>query len=48
MNKGILWGKVIEITSVQNNLIKEIVKLHQKKYREEFIIVEGKKHFLGL
>lgn len=38
---------MIEITSVQNNLIKEIVKLHQKKYREEFIIVEGKKALLG-
>ncbi len=38
---------MIEITSVQNNLIKDVVKLHQKKkYRENFIIVEGKKHFL--
>lgn len=38
---------MIEITSVQNNLIKDVVKLHQKKYRENFIIVEGKKALLG-
>ena len=38
---------MLEITSVQNPLIKEIVKLHQKKYREEFIIVEGKKALQG-
>jgi len=38
---------MIEITSVQNNLVKEVVKLHQKKYREEFIIVEGKKALQG-
>ncbi len=38
---------MIEITSVQNNLVKDIVKLHQKKYREEFIIVEGKKALFG-
>lgn len=38
---------MIEITSVQNNFIKEIVKLHQKKYREELIIVEGKKALCG-
>jgi len=31
------------ITSVQNNLIKQIVKLHQKKYRDEqgLFVVEG-------
>ncbi len=34
---------MIEITSVQNNTVKEVVKLHQKKYREDFIIVEGEK-----
>lgn len=34
---------MIEITSLQNNVVKEIVKLHQKKYREDFIIVEGEK-----
>jgi len=32
-----------EITSLQNNTVKEVVKLHQKKYREDFIIVEGEK-----
>ncbi len=32
-----------EIISLQNNTVKEVVKLHQKKYREEFIIVEGEK-----
>ena len=34
---------MIEITSVQNSIVKDIVKLHQKKYREDFIIVEGEK-----
>lgn len=34
-----------EITSISNNTVKDIVKLHQKKYRNEFIIVEGKKAF---
>ena len=32
-----------EITSVQNNLVKETVKLHQKKYREDLILLEGLK-----
>lgn len=32
-----------EITSISNNTVKDIVKLHQKKYRDEFIIVEGEK-----
>ncbi|MCD8024959.1 MAG: RNA methyltransferase [Candidatus Gastranaerophilales bacterium] len=32
-----------EITSVQNPLIKEVAKLHQKKYRDEFILLEGVK-----
>lgn len=36
-----------EITSLSNNLIKEVVKLHQKKYRSEFIIVEGTKALEG-
>lgn len=35
--------KTTEITSVQNNIVKEVTKLHQKKYREDFIIVEGEK-----
>lgn len=34
---------MIEITSLQNSVVKEVVKLHQKKYREDFIIVEGEK-----
>ncbi len=38
---------MIEITSTQNNLVKEIAKLHQKKYREDSIIVEGKKALYG-
>lgn len=32
-----------EITSLSNPLVKEVVKMHQKKYREKYIIVEGKK-----
>lgn len=35
--------KIAEITSVQNNIVKEVARLHQKKYREDFIIVEGEK-----
>ncbi len=38
---------MIEITSVSNSVVKEVVKLHQKKYRENFIIVEGKKALDG-
>ena len=29
-----------EITSVQNNLVKETVKLTEKTYREDFMILE--------
>ena len=36
-----------EITSVQNNLVKETVKLHQKKYREDLILLEGLKAVEG-
>lgn len=32
-----------EITSTSNNLIKEVAKLQQKKYRNELILIEGKK-----
>lgn len=32
-----------EITSTANNLVKETMKLHQKKYRSDFILLEGKK-----
>ena len=32
-----------EITSTTNNLVKETVKLHQKKYRIDNILIEGKK-----
>lgn len=38
---------MIEITSVSNNIVKDIVKLHQKKYREDYIILEGKKALQG-
>ena len=34
---------MIEITSISNNIVKETTKLHIKKYRNEYIIVEGKK-----
>ncbi len=36
-----------EITSVSNNIVKDVVKLHQKKYREGYIITEGKKALQG-
>lgn len=36
-----------EITSLTNPAVKETVKLHQKKYRDKFIIVEGKKALSG-
>ena len=32
-----------EITSTTNNLVKETVKLQQKKYRDKLILIEGKK-----
>ncbi len=32
-----------EITSLQNSIVKEIYKLQQKKYRKDFILLEGKK-----
>ena len=32
-----------EITSTTNQIVKETVKLHQKKYRENLILIEGKK-----
>lgn len=35
-----------EIKSLQNSLIKDVVKLHQKKYRENLILIEGKKAVL--
>lgn len=35
-----------EITSLQNNLVKDVAKLHQKKYREKLILIEGKKAVL--
>lgn len=35
--------KTAEITSVQNSIVKDVAKLHQKKYRDDFIIVEGEK-----
>lgn len=35
--------KLIKITSTTNSLVKETVKLHQKKYRDELILIEGKK-----
>ena len=34
---------MIEITSTTNSLVKETVKLHQKKYRDKYILLEGKK-----
>ncbi len=34
---------MIEIKSTTNSLVKETVKLHQKKYREDLILIEGKK-----
>lgn len=34
---------MFEITSTTNNLVKETVKLHQKKYRDKYILIEGKK-----
>ncbi len=34
---------MIEITSTSNNIVKETAKLHIKKYRNECIIIEGKK-----
>lgn len=34
---------MIEITSTTNQIVKDTVKLHQKKYRDEFILIEGKK-----
>lgn len=40
-------GKITEITSVSNEIVKETVKLQQKKYRTEFFIVEGKKAVFG-
>ena len=38
-----------EITSLNNELVKDIVKLHQKKYRKEsgLLILEGEKSILG-
>lgn len=36
-----------EITSLSNNTVKEVVKLHQKKNRDEYIIIEGKKALDG-
>lgn len=35
--------KMREIKSTANELVKETVKLHQKKYRDKFILIEGKK-----
>ncbi len=35
--------KMKEITSTTNSLVKETVKLHQKKYRDKLILIEGKK-----
>ena len=35
-----------EIKSLQNPLIKDVAKLHQKKYRENLILIEGKKAVL--
>ena len=32
-----------EIVSLSNNLVKETVKLQQKKYRNNLILIEGKK-----
>ena len=32
-----------EIPSLSNSLVKETVKFHQKKYRDNLILVEGKK-----
>ena len=32
-----------EILSVNNSVVKETAKLHQKKYREKLILIEGKK-----
>lgn len=36
-----------EITSLSNNIVKEVVKLHQKKNRGEYIIIEGLKALEG-
>ena len=36
-----------EIISLKDDLIKETVKLHQKKYRENFILLEGNKALEG-
>lgn len=36
-----------EITGLQNNIVKEVFKLQQKKYRDELILLEGKKSLEG-
>ncbi len=43
MAKGGNLMETKEITSLSNPLIKEVVKLHQKKYRTELILTEGEK-----
>ena len=45
MAQGLAGRQMIEITSVQNEKIKETVKLQQKKYRNEkgLFLIEGHK-----
>ena len=50
MAQGLAGRQMIEITSVQNEKIKETVKLQQKKYRNEkgLFLIEGKNTWKNL